>query len=174
MATLLYSAVCANCETHTGYSHCPVEEGYICSPCLTGKRPMVVPQVEAPPARQPEAPRKRLVSDFVPRGRTGFFLYAVVLSEHPDKVKIGMTRKWHNRRTSYANWNLASGNGVQSERVFRISEEYVDLRGLEAAVLSTFNAKRVSGMEWFASDIETAAKHIGRVLSDHGVSYAVG
>ena len=113
----------------------------------------------------------KLVTDFTPSGRTGLYIYAVTVSHHPDKVKIGMTRKWSSRRHEYANWNLSPGNAITDERVFCITEEFVDLRKLENHILQTCSLKRAHGAEWFVGTIDEAARHIDRVMCEHGISY---
>ena len=55
----------------------------------------------------------KLVKDFLPAGRSGNFIYAVTVSQHPDKVKIGRTKSWKARRHAYANWNLAAGDAIE-------------------------------------------------------------
>lgn len=117
--------------------------------------------------------RDPLVSTFVPSGRSGYYLYAVVLRDHPDKVKIGMTSKWKQRRQSYATWNLASGDGILDERVFAITEEFIDLKKLENHVVKTFNAPIAFGSEWFFATLDEASRHIDVVLSEHGISYDI-
>lgn len=113
----------------------------------------------------------RLVKDFAPKGRSGSYIYAVAVKNHPDKVKIGMTTKWSSRRMAYANWDLANGDGITDERVFCLCEEFVDLRKLENHILQTFPARIAFGMEWFFASIDDAARHIDRVMCEHGISY---
>jgi hypothetical protein len=118
-------------------------------------------------------PVTKLITDFSPSGRSGLYIYAVVIKQHPDKVKIGMTRKWVNRRRSYANWDLSPGDAIIDERVFCISEEFIDLEKLEAHILSTFGEPRAFGAEWFRSDIDTACQHIDRIMCANDISYTL-
>lgn len=113
----------------------------------------------------------KLVKDFSAAGGKGLFIYAVTVKQHPDKVKIGMTRKWKARRFSYANWDLSKGDAITAERVFCISEEFVDLAKLENHILMTFSYPVAFGNEWFYADIDDAARHIDRVMCEHGISY---
>ena len=113
----------------------------------------------------------KLVKDFTPQGRSGLYIYAVVVKQHPAKVKIGMTRKWKSRRLSYANWDLSPGDAIEDERVFCICEEFVDLEKLEQHILVTFPYDRAFGNEWFHASIEDAARHIDRVMCEHNISY---
>lgn len=115
----------------------------------------------------------KLVTSFLPEGRTGLFIYAVTVSHHPDKVKIGMTTKWTSRRHAYANWNLSPGDAITGERVFCISEEFVDLRKLENHILQTCGLKRAHGAEWFVGTLDDAARHIDRIMCEHNISYAL-
>jgi len=113
----------------------------------------------------------RLVRDFLPNGRSGLYIYAVAVRHHPDKVKIGMTRNWKSRRREYANWNLSPGDAVSEERVFCITEEFVDLAKLENHILRTVPFKRAHGNEWFFGSVEEAAREIDRIMCEHGISY---
>lgn len=175
MAAVMYSAVCAKCDTHTGYSHSPVDSGFICSPCILGKTKSLAPtshKAASKTSKKPE-PAAALVKDFTPAGRSGLYIYAVVIKQHPDKVKIGMTRKWNMRRHSYANWDLSPGDAIVDERVFCINEEFVDLERLEAHILRTFDAPLSFGAEWFSSDIDAACRHIDRIMCANGISYSL-
>lgn len=161
MSAVIYNAVCARCGDHTGYSHKPIDGDFVCSPCLAGKKT----QAKSRPARA------KLVNDFIPDGRSGLYIYAVVIKQHPDKVKIGMTRKWKNRRIAYANWDLSPGDAILEERIFRISEDFIDLERLEAHILSTFKAPRAFGAEWFRESIDEACRHIDRIMCANDISY---
>jgi len=113
----------------------------------------------------------KLVKDFSPSGRSGLFIYAVTVREHPDKVKIGMSRRWTTRRLEYANWNLAKGDGIIEERVFVLNEEFIDLEKLENHILCTFEAQRAHGREWYFGSVDDAGRHIDRIMCEHGLSY---
>ncbi len=113
----------------------------------------------------------KLVSDFLPKGRSGAYIYAVTVKNHPDKVKIGMTTRWSSRRWAYANWDLAQGDAILEERVFCICDEFVDLKKLENHILQTFEAPLAFGAEWFSAGIEDAARHIDRVMCEHAITY---
>lgn len=115
----------------------------------------------------------KLVKDFVPAGRTGLYIYAVTVCHHEDKVKIGMTRHWGRRRHAYANWNLSPGNAITGERVFCINEEFVDLAKLENHILQTCSLERAHGAEWFIGSLDEAARHIDRIMCEHGISYSL-
>lgn len=150
----------------------------MCGRCISGKeapKPMKIRLTKAQARRLarvlPVRPGTKLVTDFSPSGRSGLFIYAVVIRQHPDKVKIGMTRKWVNRRRSYANWDLSPGNAILEERVFCINEEFVDLERLEAHILETFDAARAFGAEWFFGTIDDAARHIDRIMCANDISY---
>jgi hypothetical protein len=93
------------------------------------------------------------------------------VKQHPNKVKIGMTRKWSSRRRAYANWDLSPGDAIIEERVFCINEEFVDLERLEAHILQTFEAPRAFGAEWFHETLDEAARHIDRIMCANGISY---
>lgn len=112
-----------------------------------------------------------LVTSFLPSGRKGLFIYAVVVVQHPDKVKIGMTLDWVARRYSYANWNLSAGDAIADERIFRICDEFVDIRKLENHILKTFRAHIAHGAEWFSAGIDDAVRHIDRVMCEHAITY---
>ncbi len=107
---------------------------------------------------------------FVPHGRTGYYIYAVSVADHPGVVKIGRTAKWSVRRVSYANWNLAAGDAIAFERVFTITDEYVDLPKLESAILAACPFPIRHGSEWFAADFEEVARFIDRFLCEAGIS----
>lgn len=115
--------------------------------------------------------RGQLASSFIPAGRTASVIYAVVLVEHPDLVKVGRTTRWETRRKSYANWNLRNGDGIAEERVFTISESFVDLPKLEAHVLASMPFPIRHGAEWFAADLDEVCRVIDRLLCEAGLSY---
>ena len=112
-----------------------------------------------------------IIKDFTPRGRSGLYIYAVTIKQHPDKVKIGMTRNWKSRRYAFANWDLSDGDAVTDERVFCICEEFVDLEKLEKHILKTFDAPAAYKGEWFTAGIDDAARHIDRVMCEYNISY---
>lgn len=170
---LMHETVCSVCNRHTGYS-ASSEPEFVCSKCVVPRRSSIPPvsRPKAMPQRSTGHVRKTsLVTDFMPSGRSGLYIYAVVIKQHPDKVKIGMTRKWVNRRRSYANWDLSPGDAIVEERVFRISEEFVDLERLEAHILETFEAPRAFGAEWFNETLDEACRHIDRIMCANGIVY---
>ena len=111
-----------------------------------------------------------LVRSFTPPGRREFCIYAVELHEHPGVVKIGQTSRWEHRRPSYANWNLRDGDGVARECVFIVTEEGVDLRAVERAVLEAMPVPKRRGNEWFSGDFDEACRVIDRVLCGAEIS----
>jgi len=123
------------------------------------------------PSKGDDKVRQLKSACFVPRGRTGYFIYAVTLREQPGITKVGRTKKWTSRRVEYANWNLAPADGIASERVFCITEEFVDLPKLEAHILGSLRYPLRHGTEWFVAEIEDVARDIDRVLCDSGLSY---
>lgn len=112
-----------------------------------------------------------LVGNFIPSGRTHQVIYAVTIKQHPDKVKIGMTTKWTQRRKAYETWDLSSGDALVDSRVFVITEDFVDLRKIENHILKTFPMPLAFGSEWFHGMIDDAGRHIDRFLCEHGISY---
>jgi len=165
---LLHEAVCSVCLKHTGYSSTSNPD-FVCSKCVVAK-PVEPKRYKVEVAPQPKRVSS-LVTDFMPSGRSGLYIYAVVVRHHPDIVKIGMTRKWVNRRKSYANWNLSPGDAIVEERVFRISEEFVDLERLEAHIIRTFEAPLAFGAEWFRGTLDEACRHIDRIMCANGIFY---
>ncbi|NNH67813.1 GIY-YIG nuclease family protein [Rhizobium laguerreae] len=134
---------------------------------------LTVKQATARIAKRYGKTQEALVSSFIPAGRTAFYIYAIVVKDHLDKVKIGMTKKWSSRRFSYANWNLAQGDGILDERVFIITDEFIDLGKIEAFILATFGAERAFGNEWFNASLDDAARHIDRVFCETNISYVL-
>jgi hypothetical protein len=113
-------------------------------------------------------------STYLPGGRSfGFYIYAVTVKDHPDKVKIGQTNKWKSRCKEYENWNLADGDGILEAAVFCLTEEYVSLKALEAHILETTQLERAARREWFFGDVEEAARHIDRVLTENEITYVL-
>lgn len=150
--TLIHAVVCSKCGQHTGYSHGGSDSSFICSVCLSlkpapkeTKLRLTKPQARRAAAASAVRPVAKIITDFAPKGRSGLFIYAVVLRQHPDKVKIGMTRKWNVRRRAYASWDLSPGNAIIDERCFCINEDFVDLERLESHILQTFSAPLAFG-----------------------------
>lgn len=108
---------------------------------------------------------------FLPNGRSGYVIYAVELKEHPGVVKVGRATNWRNREKQYANWNLADGDAIERCRTFVITEEFVDLAKLEAAILGIMPFPVRSGREWFVADFDEACDLISQFLCEHQVSY---
>ena len=98
-------------------------------------------------------------------------IYAVVLREHPTIVKIGRTTNWLRRRSSYDNWNFALGDGISNLAVYCVTDEYVDLAGLESACLGAMNKPLVRGFEWFRADLDHARKAIESILIASQISF---
>jgi hypothetical protein len=106
------------------------------------------------------------------RGRCSYVIYAVVVRDQPDFVKIGRTANWNQRRKHYASWNLARNkDAIVSARIFVILDEYVSLVDLEKACLEAMPSYPSVGAEWFEESIETAEKTIDRVISNAGLFY---
>ena len=173
---------CIKCGSFTGYGAKP---RFVCNQCITAAsqwRPVHSPAavqdvvVAEPTKALTDKPksfpgRRQLVADFSPNGRSGLYIYAVVLKQHEDKVKIGMTKNWKNRRSAYAAWNLASVDAILEERVFCINEEFVDLAKLENHILVTFKFDRAHGKEWFHATLDDACQHIDNVMCRHNITY---
>jgi len=100
-------------------------------------------------------------------------MYAIVLREHMDVVKVGRTTSWKSRRREYDTWNFASGDGIYESAVYCITEEYADLNGIENACIEALNnmLPKHRGNEWFRGSIHDARKVIEDVLSAAGLSY---
>ncbi len=111
------------------------------------------------------------VKCFLPAGRSGSFIYAIVLVDHPGVVKIGRTVRWNQRRHAYANWNLRDGDGIAEERVFRINEEYVDLAALETEILNRAPWRRRHKLEWFVAELDDVCHLIDQVMCEGGITY---
>ncbi len=108
---------------------------------------------------------------FTPPGRSGAYIYAVVLVDHPDVVKIGRTVRWKGRRNAYMNWNLRDGDGIKEARVFQITDEYVDLNLVETEILGRAPWPRRHKKEWFRADLDDVCRLIDRVLCEGDISY---
>ena len=115
--------------------------------------------------------REPLAKCFIPKGRSAYQIYAVSVKDHPDKVKVGRTQRWHMRRLAYSNWNLATSDAVMAEEVFNITEEFVDLPKLEAHILANLGLQRAFGQEWFFGNVEDTARIIDRLLCESGLSF---
>lgn len=118
-----------------------------------------------------EGKREKPYRCFVPSGRSGFYIYVVSVVDHPGVSKIGRTVKWNNRRKAYANWNLRPGDGIDQERVYCITDEFVDLNAVEAAILEAAPWPVRSGSEWFLVDFDDACRHVEEMLCVGGLSY---
>ena len=116
----------------------------------------------------PPASKPRLI-----RKVSRYSIYAVVLREHPTVVKLGRTTSWQQRRRAYDTWNFADGDGVLAYRVYSITEEYVDLAGLEALCVAMMDKPRVRGNEWFRADLAYATAKIEEALESSGLSYII-
>lgn len=105
-----------------------------------------------------------MVKCFVPKGRSGHYIYAVSLKDHPDVVKIGMTTKWKDRKKTYENWNLRRGDGIDKEMVFVVTQDFVDLAALEKHILENICLPLRHGAEWFHGDFDDVCRRIDRIL----------
>ncbi|NML61816.1 GIY-YIG nuclease family protein [Massilia sp. RP-1-19] len=105
--------------------------------------------------------------------RTQYVIYAVVLREHQDIVKIGRTTQWKSRRNEYDSWNFANGDGVLDCIVFCITEEYADLSAVESACIDglAMICPLHRGKEWFRGTLQDARRVIEDVLSAGQLSY---
>lgn len=175
---------CIKCGSLTGYGAKP---RFVCNPCIVSAsqwRPIlpsslpeekIVAVIEVPaPVKEEKTVKERrlqIIKDFAPPGRSGLYIYAVILKQHQDKVKIGMTKNWKNRRYEYATWDLSPGNAILDERVFCINEEFVDLAKLENHILHTFKFDRAHGKEWFHASLYDACQHIDKVMCRHNITY---
>lgn len=115
---------------------------------------------------------KEPVACFIPTGKSVAVIYVVSVKEHPGVVKLGRTmRGWKQRRREYANWNLRAGDGIDREMVFTLTEEFVDLARLEAAILESMPFPQRSGREWFVADFDEVCRLVDKFLCQHEVSY---
>lgn len=105
--------------------------------------------------------------------RTQYVIYAVVLREHQDIVKVGRTTQWKSRRNEYDSWNFASGDGISDCLVFCITEEYADLAKIEAACIDgmALICPLHRGKEWFRGTLHDARRVIEDVLCAGQLSY---
>lgn len=112
-----------------------------------------------------------LARSFVPRGRTAQVIYAVSVKPQPGVVKVGRTTRWKSRRQTYDTWNLTTA-AIEAERVFTLTEEFIDLERLEHHILDCLPFPLHFGREWFkADDIDDVARAIDRILVEHDISY---
>ena len=72
---------------------------------------------------------------------------------------------------TYENWNLRHGDGVLEERVFCLTEEFIDLPALEEHILDSLEYPRRPGREWLVAPLEDVARQIDRMLCEVGFSY---
>lgn len=124
------------------------------------------------PPRDPYALRKTLgVSNWTPTGAGMAVIYAVVLTDHPDKVKIGRTTNPKARMKQYANWNLRNSDGIKEQYIYTLNDEYVDLPAIEAMILQNMgNHERVKA-EWFICPAEIATETIESTLQSLDIPY---
>jgi hypothetical protein len=108
---------------------------------------------------------------FLPGGKSQQVIYVVTLRDQPGIVKVGRTAKWHLRRKAYSHWNLANGTGIDRERLFCITEEFVDLAKLEREILFRMPFEIVHGTEWFRAEIDEACRLIDAILLEHEITY---
>jgi hypothetical protein len=105
------------------------------------------------------------------RGRSNYLIYAVVLKDHPNIVKLGRTSNWNSRRNEYLNWNLCDGDGILDFAVYCLTEEWVNLPQLESACLSAMPTRPYRGREWFRASLEDAKLAIEDTLNTAQISY---
>ena len=115
--------------------------------------------------------RTKRCSFGLPKGRSNYVIYAVVLREHPTIVKLGRTTNWRNRSREYHDWNFATGDGVLASAVYCITEEYVDLAAVEAACLGAMGQLPHRGKEWFKATLQQAKDAIESVLCNAQLSF---
>ena len=120
-----------------------------------------------------EQQRRLGVKNFAAKTGRCPVIYAVALHENPAVTKVGMTLNWRNRRQAYERWNLRPSGGIKEERVFRFLEEYVDLKAIEAAILSSLPFPLKFGAEWFIGDIDDVAREVDRFIESTGLSYEI-
>jgi hypothetical protein len=105
--------------------------------------------------------------------RTHYVIYAVILKEHPEIIKIGRTTKWKTRRREYDTWNFANGDGVLDCLVYCITDEYVDLAAVESACISGLATicSLYRGNEWFHGTLADARRVVEDVLCAGQISF---
>jgi hypothetical protein len=105
--------------------------------------------------------------------RSHYVIYAVVLREHPEVVKLGRTTHWKSRRRAYDTWNFAPCDGVSDCLVYCLTDEYVDLAAVEKACLDgmALLCPIHRGNEWFKGSLADARKVIEGVLCAGEVSF---
>jgi len=117
-------------------------------------------------------PKSPLVASFLPKSRQQqYIIYAVTLYEHPGVVKIGRTFNWKSRRKYYESFNLRCGDAIEDERVFVITDEFVDLPKLERCLLERMPFPRRHGAEWFETTLDDMARVIDQFMCEHDISY---
>lgn len=108
---------------------------------------------------------------FMLSGRRSYVIYAIAIRQHPGAVKVGQTSRWAARRHEYAQWDLSEDDAITAERVFTITEEFVDLARLEAAILAGLPFPIYRRREWFRADLDDVARWIDQFLCEVGLSY---
>jgi hypothetical protein len=91
-------------------------------------------------------------------------IYAIVQHNEPDVVKIGQTKRWSGRRTSFT--------GSKSYTVYFIDMP-VNLLMIERACLLSMEVPPCRGKEWFSSSIEHACSVIEFILNTLKLPYKV-
>lgn len=107
----------------------------------------------------------------IPNGRSSYVMYAIVLKEHPNIVKLGRASHWRSRKAFYENWNLSLGEGILDFAAYIVTEEWVDMKNLEAACLAAMNIQPYRGREWFKASLEHAKSAIEDTLNAAELSY---
>lgn len=116
---------------------------------------------------------RRKHSGFSPTGVSGkgYYLYAVVVADHPALTKIGRSFRWATRYREYETWNLRVSGGCIDWHAYQITEEFVDLPAIEAELIERLSAYPVRRREWFDCDIETASREIDKLITGAEMSY---
>ena len=118
------------------------------------------------PGFRPKKPKPLIDSMRFSSGRlSAFNLYCLTLRDHPEVFKLGRTFNWRLRKRDYENWNLREGDGILSGNLFVINEDYVDLPGLEAAMLDACPFPLFKAFEWFSGDTQEACDWVDRFIT---------
>jgi len=120
-----------------------------------------------------QRPKDVFTTSFAPKGRRHAVIYAVCVKGHDGVVKLGRTTKWKTRRQSYQRWNLSSGDAITSERVFVLTDEFVDLVKIERAILDGCPFPLRHGQEWFTADLDEICRYVDRFLTINEISFVV-
>lgn len=102
-----------------------------------------------------------------------YVLYVVALKAHPGVIKVGRTTNWKSRRKYYDTWNFARWDAMRESVVYTLTEEHVDLPGLEKALVDAlaYGHARHFGSEWFKAEVSAACDIVEHMLAAVAVSY---